>query len=144
MGPKFCTPPSGLEISCFGLGRRTRAFQLRRFGWFFYFYIFQFCFLQKYIFVFEIYKYIPLHPCCRAAGTWSPRCGAAGGFQQFSTVKICAPAPGGPVARQWGDRSPRPPGSGAAGLVRKPATQTRTRQQQAAQHGPRPTAALLF
>ena len=36
----------------------------------FYFYIFQFRFLQKYIFVFEIYRNIP----SRAAGTWPPRC----------------------------------------------------------------------
>jgi len=43
----------------------------------FYFYIFYFHFLQKYFFVFQIYKNILRPPSCRAAGTWSPRCRAA-------------------------------------------------------------------
>ena len=75
---------------------------------FFYFFIFQFRFLQKYIFVFEIYKNIPRPPRCRAAGA----------FLQKVSGKICARAPGGPVARQRGGRPPRPPGSGAAGSGR--------------------------
>jgi len=37
-------------------------------GRFFYFYIFYFCFFQKYIFEFELYRNIPRPPCCRAAG----------------------------------------------------------------------------
>ena len=87
----------------------------------FYFYIFQFRFLQKYIFVFEIYRNIPRPPCGRAAGTWPPRCWAGGVFLQKLSQKICAQVPGGPVARQRGERPPRPPSSGAAGLGRPPA-----------------------
>jgi len=73
----------------------------------FYFYIFQFCFLQKYIFVFEIYRNIPRPPRCRAAGTWPPRCRVAGAFLQKVRGKF-APGP-------LEDRSP---GSGAAGFGR--------------------------
>ena len=82
---------------------------------FLFFFIFYFRFLQKYIFVFKIYRNIPRPPRCRAAGTCSPRCGAAGVFLQKFLRRICAEAPGGPVARQRDDRPPRPPGSGAAG-----------------------------
>ena len=79
------------------------------------FLFFYFRFLQKYIFVFKIYRNIPRPPGSGAAGTWSPRCGAAGAFLQKFSRRICAEAPGGPVARQRSDRPPRPPGSGAAG-----------------------------
>ena len=82
---------------------------------FFYFYIFYFRFLQKYIFVFEIYRNIPRPPRCRAVGTWSPRCGAAGAFLQKFCENFCRKAPGGPVARQRGGRPPRQPSSGVAG-----------------------------
>ena len=61
----------------------------------FYFYIFYFRFLQKYIFVFEIYRNIPRPPHCRAAGTWSPCCEATGVFLQKFSRRICAEAPGG-------------------------------------------------
>ena len=44
----------------------------------FYFYIFQFYFLQKYIFVFEIYRNIARPPRCRAARSRPPSSGAAG------------------------------------------------------------------
>ena len=44
------------------------------------FLFFYFRFLQKYIFVFEIYRNIFRPPRCWAAGTWPPRCGAAGAF----------------------------------------------------------------
>jgi len=50
---------------------------------------------------------------------------------------------GEPVARQRGGRPPGRTAAGRRALVRKPATQTRTRLQAAAR-GPRPTAALLF
>ena len=45
---------------------------------FFYFYIFYFRFLQKYIFDFEIYINISRPPGSRAAGTWPPGSRAAG------------------------------------------------------------------
>ena len=83
----------------------------------FYFYIFQFCFLQKYIFVFEIYRNIPRPPRCRTAGTWPPRCRAAGVFSAKLFVENLRPGPwrtgrpaaGRPapqVARQRGGRLP--------------------------------------
>ena len=71
---------------------------------FFYFYIFYFRFLQKYIFDLEIYKNIPRPPRCRAAGTWTTGRGAAGAFLKKIRRKNCAQVPGG-----------RSPGSGAAG-----------------------------
>ena len=85
----------------------------------FYFYIFQFRFLQKYIFIFEIYRNIPRPPCCRAAGTWSPRqglfCKKFHGNFALKPLEDRSPDSGaaGPMAtRQRGGR-PRPPGSGA-------------------------------
>ena len=45
---------------------------------FFYFYIFQNRFLQKYIFSFIIYRFIPLPPGCGAAGPLPPSCQAVG------------------------------------------------------------------
>ena len=45
---------------------------------FFYFYIFQNRFLQKYIFGFIIYSFVPLSPGCGAAGPLLPRCRAVG------------------------------------------------------------------
>jgi len=70
-------PASGPELArerddSVGVKTRNRRFFL--------FFIFHFHFLQKYIFVFEIYRNIPRPPRCRAAGTWSPRCGVAGAF----------------------------------------------------------------
>ena len=50
----------------------------------------------------------------------SPRCGVAGAFLQKVSLRICAEAPGGPVAWQRGGR-PRPPGSGATASQRPPA-----------------------
>ena len=70
---------------------------------FFYFFIFHFRFLQKYIFIFKIYRNI----------SRPPHCGVAGAFLQKFSRKIYAEAPGGPVARQRGGRPPSPPGSGA-------------------------------
>ena len=63
--------------------------ELERRG-FFIFFIFYFCFLQKYIFIFEIYRNIPRPPSCRAAGIY---------LQKLSR-KNYAPVPGGLVARQ--------------------------------------------
>ena len=40
-----------------------------------------------FIFVFKIYKNISRPPRCRAAGIWSPRCGAAGAFVQKLLLK---------------------------------------------------------
>ena len=65
------------------------------------FFIFQFRFLQKYIFIFEIYRNIPRPPRCRAVGA----------FLLKISRKFCARAPGGPVARQRGGRPPRPASS---------------------------------
>ena len=63
---------------------------------FFYFYIFHFRFFKKkYIFVFEIYNNIPRPPRCRTAGTWSPRCGAAGAFVQKFLQKYLRAGPWG-------------------------------------------------
>ena len=45
----------------------------------------------------------------------SPYGGATGVFLQKFSRRICAEAPGGPIARQRGGRPPRPPDSGAAG-----------------------------
>ena len=42
---------------------------------FFYFYIFQNCFLHKYIFSFIIYRFIPLPPGCGTAGPFRPPAG---------------------------------------------------------------------
>ena len=72
----------------------------------FYFFIFRFCFLQKYIFIFEIYRNILRPPRCRAAGTWSPRCGAAKAFVQKLLRKYLRTGPWGPAARLQGDRPP--------------------------------------
>ena len=71
----------------------------------FFFIIFLFSFFTNIYFFFKIYRYIPRPSRCRAAEVF---------LQKFSR-KICAEAPGGPVARQWGGRPPRPPDSGAAG-----------------------------
>ena len=49
---------------------------------FFYFFIFYFCFLQKYIFDLEIYMNIPRPPRCRRAGIWPPGSRAAGAYPQ--------------------------------------------------------------
>ena len=80
--------------------------ELRRF--------FYFRFLQKYIFVFKIYKNIPRPPRYRAAGTRSPCCRAAGTYLQKISRKNYIPIPGEPVARQRGGRPSRPPGSGSS------------------------------
>jgi hypothetical protein len=70
---------------------------------------FSILFFTKIYFCFRnLHIYTPASPL-PAAGTWSPGCRAAGGFLQFSTVKIYAPAPGGPVARQRGSRPAPPP-----------------------------------
>ena len=78
----------------------------------FYFYIFHFRFLQKYIFIFEIYRNIPRPPRCRAAGTWPPGSGAAGAFLKKFRGENCVLVPGG-----------RSPCSGAAGPGRLAAGQ---------------------
>jgi len=98
--------------------------QPRRGGGFFIFYFFCFCFLQKYIFVFKIYRNIPRPPRYRAAGTWSPRCGAAGAFMQKLLRKYLRAGPWGAVARQRGGWPPRPPGSWAASSCRATASIT--------------------
>ena len=67
------------------------------------FFIFLF-FLQKYIFVFEIYRNIPRPPLCRAAGTWP----SAAGRQRLFCKKFRGKFTPGPLE----DRSPS---SGAAG-----------------------------
>ena len=67
-------------------------------------------FLQKYIFDLEIYRNIPRPPRCRAARTWSPRCGAAGLF--------CKNFRGEFALKPLNDRSPD---SGAAGPPGRPA-----------------------
>ena len=82
---------------------------------FFYFFIFYFRFLQKYIFDLEICRNIPRPSGCRAAGTWPPGSGAAGAFLEKNLRRKLRPSPWGPVARQRGGRPHRPPGSGAAG-----------------------------
>ena len=74
-------------------------------SWFFYFFIFYFRFLQKYIFNLEIYRNIPRPPGSGAAGAF---------VQKFLRKKLRA-GPWGPVARQRDGRPPKPPGSGAAG-----------------------------
>jgi len=74
---------------------------------FFYFFIFQFRFLQKYIFVFEIYRNIPRPPRCRAAGA----------FLRNLSQKICTRVPGGPVVRQRGGRPPGRPAVGRLDLA---------------------------
>jgi len=74
---------------------------------FFYFFIFQFRYLQKYIFIFEIYRNIPRPPCCRAAGTWSLRQGL-----------FCKKFHGNFALKPLEDRSPD---SGAAGPPGRPA-----------------------
>ena len=81
---------------------------------FFYFYIFYFRFLQKYIFVFEIYMNIPRPPGCRAAGIGPPGSRAAGAYLQKKSTKNCAKVPGGPAARQRSG-GPWPPACGATG-----------------------------
>ena len=70
----------------------------------FYFYIFYFHFLQKYIFVFEIYRNIPRPPCCRRPGPGRPAAGRQGLLCKNFCENICVQFPGG-----------RSPGSGAAG-----------------------------
>ena len=66
------------------------------------FFIFYFCFLQKYIFDMEIYRNIPRPSSCQAAGTWPPGSRAAGAYLQKKSTKIYAEVPGGPAARQRG------------------------------------------
>ena len=80
----------------------------------FYFYILYFRFLQKYIFVFEIYMNIPRPPRCQAAGTWPPGSRAAGAYLQIKSTKNCAEVPGGPAAWQRGG-GPWPPACRATG-----------------------------
>ena len=66
------------SVGCTGVGEPSRRYTLAT--WFFYFYIFYFHFLQKYIFVFEIYMNIPRPPRCRAAGAYLQKkrgCGIA-------------------------------------------------------------------
>ena len=70
----------------------------------FLFLYFLFSFFYKNIFLFS--KFTEIYPGCRAAGIRSPCCVAAGAFLQKFSRKICAPAPGGPVARQRGGRPP--------------------------------------
>ena len=65
-------------------GTRVRGSSARGF---FYFYIFYFCFLQKYIFDFKIYRNILRPPGSRAVGTWPPGSGAAGAFVQKLLLK---------------------------------------------------------
>ena len=69
-----------------------------------YFYILYFYFLQKYIFVFEIYRNIPCPPRYRAAGPGRPAAGRQGLLCKNFSENICAQFPRG-----------RSPGSGAAG-----------------------------
>ena len=107
--PAATQQPACLPRTC---SWAVRCLASRRF---FYFFIFQFRFLQKYIFVFEIYRNISRPPRCRATRTWSPRCGAAGAFVQKLLRKyLCAGpwgrSPGLPVARPAG-----PPSRPAAG-----------------------------
>ena len=51
---------------------------------------FLFPFFKKYIFDLKIYRNIPRPPRCRAAGTWSPRCGVAGLLCKNFCESICA------------------------------------------------------
>ena len=63
-----------------GPGPACWADRIYALGWgaFFYFFIFQNYFLQKYIFGFLIYRFIPLPPGCGAAGPLLPCCRAVG------------------------------------------------------------------
>jgi len=69
---------------------------------FFYFYIFYFCFLQKYIFDLEIYRNIPRLSGGRDLAARQP--GGRGLSAKKKTTKNCSQV-----------RGNRPPGSGAAG-----------------------------
>ena len=97
-GPKKGLPGGLLGWWLYTLGPFCGLTIRRDFLFIFYF------FLQKYIFIFEINRIIPRPP--RAAGTWSPRCGAAGVFLQKFSRRICAKTPRRPVARQRGGRLP--------------------------------------
>ena len=94
--------PEGSIGGCGGLLRR-----------FFYFFIFYFRFLQKYIFDLEIYRNIPRPPRSRVAGTWPPGSRAAGAYPQKKEEKKMQTGPWEP-AGTW---PPRPPGCGATGLI---------------------------
>ena len=69
------------------------------------FFIFYFCFLQKYIFKLGIYRNIPRPPCCRAAGTWPPGCRAAGANLQKKEETKLQPDAWEPAARLGGGRN---------------------------------------
>ena len=71
---------------------------------FFYFFIFYFRFLQKYIFDLEIYRNIPRPPGCRAARSRPPDSGAAGAFLKKISRRKLRAGPWGPVAPQPGGR----------------------------------------
>ena len=71
---------------------------------FFYFYIFYFRFLQKYIFVFEIYRNIPGRPAAGRPGPGRPAAGRQRLLCKTFCENICAQVPRG-----------RSPCSGAAG-----------------------------
>jgi len=81
-----CTAPSPARLASRVLqaGGRTASVPARgqqageASAAFFYFYIFQNHFLQKYIFGFIIYRFIPLPPGCVAAGPLPPSCRAVG------------------------------------------------------------------
>ena len=68
-------PDSG-RARCLGRSHHTAALWPDKLQAFFYFYIFQNSFLQKYIFSFIIYRFIPLPPGRGAAGGLPPVCGA--------------------------------------------------------------------
>ena len=78
----------------------------------FYFYIFYFRFLQKYIFDLENYRNIPRPPRCRAAGTWPPGNRAAGAYLKKNLQKI---TPRSLEDRPHGSEAARPPGRPAVG-----------------------------
>ena len=85
------------------VAKRTGQISQPGFRSFFYFFIFYFRFLQKYIFNITIYSFVPLRP---QGGGRGPAARQEGGRDLFVNKKIiCADALGGSL----------PPGRGAAG-----------------------------
>ena len=89
------------------LGRRWLTQEPGALNWgaFFYFYIFYFNFLQKYIFDLEIYRSILGHPAAGLPGSGRPAAGRQG-LERKKIRKKIADRSLGPVARQRGGRPP--------------------------------------
>ena len=80
----------------------------------FFIYFFIFVFYKN---IFSCSKFIGIYPGRPVAWRPGPGRRAAGAFLQKFSMRICAEAPRGPVARQRSGR-PRPPGSGATASQR--------------------------